>query len=710
MRKTVLIILAILITNLLAVDKYSSREIIPTINRSIAAKDTSWHSYYSEMYYLWQEKEERVTLIKADDFGLEYPVNLHGVSSYLFEAGYNFTYKIYDTDGITLLWNSAELISVTDFNDLLLDTLMIMTDDFYLSILPDAIGMPRQASSNITGSNHSYYGSPSEWLPFYDADERYEWVTQVSLTQFEGLDTHPPIVRSLTGNKNFMDVDANLNLIVQDASNVISPINAEYTLDGGSTWNSFTMNSLKGNYSFSGIVSGQPDGAVGSVKFFLEDSLSNSQWSEEYPLFWSKENLLIDEGFEGDIFPPNGWSMQIIDSTGTGFDKYQTGGYSGDVYSGNYCAEHFYGELENFSDDWLITPLVDIPTGKPTFFSFWQKGYDVDYIVNSIHEVGISTDKVAWDIVYSGFPPGGETGIGDVWEYINLSLAAYSGQKVYIGFHYNANYEDVWMIDDVQAFIDFEGPAISSISANPALLPNIGAFANNDMDIKLNVSDKSGVASITGHYTFDGGSTYTNLDFLPFKFENEVWKGIIPALPTETIGLINFTMIDSIGNTIDSDQYDIHFVDDNEVVSVENFEHQRPVFVNDSIDISVTFNDESTIDSCKAYYSNDNWTTQDEIIMTASKYHSYTYTGIIPAEMTETFGKVKFGITDSSDNTLVTDEYEVEWLEGSLIYFDDFDGNHIFADWDYSDGGWGYNTTSYYSPVKSVSDSPNGNY
>ena len=710
MKRLTFIILAIIITNLFGIDQYSSRETISVVDHNTAAKDTSWYSYYPDMYFLWQIEEERSTLIKADDFGLEYPVNLHGLSTYLFDSGYTFSYKIYDNDGSTLLWNSSEMISISNFNDVLLGTPMILTNDFYISIVPDENGMPRQVSSNIVGTSHSYIDSSGSWFPFYNLDERYEWVTQVSLSPFEDADTYPPIVRSLTGNDNFMDADANLELIVQDVNNVISPISAEYTIDGGTTWVPFSMSSVKSNYLFLGIIPGQIDGTVGSVKFYLEDDLSNGEWSEEYQLTWSKDKLLLVEGFEGITFPPENWTIQIVDSTGIGFTRIDADYYANGIHSGLYSALHSYGTEVGFNDDWLITHSLTLPSTGSVILSFWQLGYYLEYVTTGKHEIGISTDRVSWDIIYTGYPPLGEGGGGDEWGNVTLSLQAYAGQDVYIGFHYVGNYEDQWYIDDVELFVDHEGPVVNSISSNEALEPNIGAFVNNDMNINISASDRSGVASITGHYSFDGGATYTDLIFSRSKLAEELWAGTIPALTLETAGTIDLSLVDNSGNITNSDQYDIYFVADNEVVEIEKFKYESPVFVNDSMNISVTFRDESAIDSCKAFYSKDNWVSQTEISMFASKYHSYTYTGNIPAETAETFGKVKFTITDALNNTMISEEYEVKWLDGSVVFFDDLDTNHIFADWYYIGGNWGYNTTSYYSPVKSLSDSPNGSY
>ncbi|NOR45058.1 MAG: hypothetical protein GQ534_05670, partial [Candidatus Delongbacteria bacterium] len=710
MRKLTFIILAIIIANIFGIERYSNREILPNMDFNIAIKDTSWHSYYGEAYYLWQEEEERATLVNANDFGLEYPVNLHGLSSYFFDKGYNFSYKIYDKDGATVLWNSSEMISATTFNDFIFETPMIMTGDFYISVVPDEAGMPRQVSSNLTGSDHSYFSLSNEWLPFYNMDERYEWVTQVSLSPYEDIDVYPPIIRNLAGGDNFIDTDANLELLIQDANNVISPLNAEYTIDSGITWVAFSMVSAKNNYLFTGTIPGQPDGTIGSVKFYLEDDQSNAQWSEEHSITWSKDKLLLIEGFEGAVFPPENWTTQVLDSTGVGFSVVDTDYYENGSHTGTYSAFHSDGDVPNFNDDWLITPLMKLPVSNSITLSFWELGYYMQYIATGKHEIGISTDMVNWDIIYTGYPPLGEEGKGEEWGNVTLALQAYAGQDVYIGFHYVGNYEDQWYIDDVELFLDYEGPVINKILANEALDPNIGTFVNNDMNINLSVHDRTGVASITGHYTFDGGATYTDLIFSASKLEEELWIGTIPALSSETSGAINFTLTDVGGNVTDSEQYDIYFVADNEVAEIEKFEYQSPVFVNDSINISVTFNDESAIDSCKAYYSKDNWITQIEIPMSTFKYNSYTYTGTIPAETTETFGKVKFSITDVSNNILNSAEFEVEWLEGSVIYFDDFDENHIFADWNYIGGNWGYKTTSFYSPVKSVSDSPSGNY
>ncbi|MBN2884270.1 MAG: T9SS type A sorting domain-containing protein [Clostridia bacterium] len=711
-KKYSFLILTIIISNLFASVINIDRDTIDnTDNNNIFSENEEfWYSYYSEAYYLWQLEEERSVLIKADDFGFEYPVNLKGISSYFFDKGYYYSYRIYSKDGKTIIWNSENMTSISNYNDFVMDEPIMVTDDFYIAVVPDHNGMPRQTSSKVTSSDHSYTKEITGWIPFISESERYEWVMNVYMLPNEESDTFPPIVRSLSGNENFIDTDADLELTVQDKSTVLSPINAEYTLDGGITWTAFTMTSSKSNYLFSGTIPGQADGSAGSVKFYLEDNFSNAQWSDEYPILWSKDKLLLSESFEGETFPPEDWTLQSMDSTGIGFSRVDIEYYENASHTGVYSAFHSDGDIMNFNDDWLITPMINIPLENSVTLSFWELGYYLMYVADGKHEICVSSDKLNWDVIYTEYPPLGEIGNGEEWGNSTLALHDYAGESIYIGFHYVGNYEDQWYIDDVKLFFDYEGPVISKIASNEAIVPNIGAFVNNDMILDLTVSDNTEVDTVTGHYSFDGGSTFTDLVFSNSKFIEAKWVGVIPALPVETAGVINFTLTDTGGNVTDTDQYDIYFVEDNEVAEVERFEYRSPVFVNDDHAMSVTFNDESAIDSCRAYYSKDSWVTQTEIPMAASKYHSYTYTGSIPAETSETFGKVKFIITDTSGNTLNSEEYEVKWLEGSIIYFDDFDDNHIFADWNYIGGNWGYNTSSYYSPVKSISDSPSGNY
>ena len=682
-------------------DWYSSKEKRENLLPRESVKDTAWYSYGDAPAYVWTLKTERSTFFDMNDFGFEYPVNLHGISAYLFDSLCVYSYKIYDKDGVTLLYQSDPLSSIKDYNDFVFASPMVVTDDFWLSVVPQEDGLPKHVSTDVVDSDHSFYGAPGAWELFYKEDERYEWSNYVLVEPFTGTDIYAPIVRSVSGLQNFMNYAANITVSVQDVSGVVTPMTGQYDIGAG--WVDFSLNMKKGTYLFNGQIPGQPNGTSGVVRFYMADTLANAQYSDEYTIVWGTDIPLLNENFENG-FPPAGWTLQNV---GAGFlgGTLQDGGF---VHEGKVSAVHW--DDSGAQDDWMITRPVALPSEYPVTLSFWQTSYWTDYY--NFCEVSVSTDMINWTQIYT--PPyitmdPGNIVYDAVWLQPKVTLSAWAGQTVYLGFHYVGDYNNQWYIDEVQIVLDNEIPEITNIYANTALLPAVGAYLDNPMEISLELSDYTGTASVVGHYTFDGGSTYTDLVFSNIKAD-QTWTASIPASATAKAGEIYFTLEDVGGVVGDTTPYTISFVADTGVSVVKNFSYGSPVFINEDMTLTLDFEDESAVASVQGYYSKDNWATETPVAMTASKAHGYTYTGTIPAETAETFAAVRFVVTDVPGNILNTPAYTVKWLEGFVLFHDDFDGSNPDLTW-YTDGGtWDFVTNESHSAVTSLHDSPGGNY
>jgi hypothetical protein len=702
MRK--LIALAIVFVCALAFSQewYPNRERIENLRSMPAEKDTAWYSYVDAAAFVWALKNERATYFDAGDFGLEYPVNLHGLSAYLYDSLKTYTYRIYARDGETVLFQSEPGISIDDFNDVLFDTPMIMTDNFWFSVIPQEDGLPRHVSTDVIESEHSYYKYDGAWKPFYNADTRYEWVNYVALEPYSGEDIYPPVMRTVSGLENFMGYDADVSISVQDPSGVVSTINGQYNVGAG--WIDFSLTQVKGTFNYIGSVPGQTDGTTGYLKFYLQDTIGNAVWSSEYEVRWSKDIPILSEGFEN-AFPPAGWAVQ---NAGAGFvaGTIADGGF---VYSGKVSAVHW--DDSGAQDDWLITKKIALPTEYPSTLSFWQTTFWSYYY--GLSEVSVSSDMVNWTKIYE--PPYEADNepvslyYDGLWIKAGVTLAAWKGQEIYIGFHYQGDYSHQWYIDEVTVSVDNDVPEITKIYGNPAITNYVGAYLNNPLDITVETSDYTGTKSVVGHYTFDGGSSYTDIVFARSKSQ-DVWTAQIPTRSAEIYGQIYFTLEDDggvIGNTA---PYAIAFLPDSDMPVITYFSYGDPVFINNSMPLTVTFDDESVISSVLCYFSKDNWATQTPVVMTASKIHEFTYTGTIPAETVETFGEVRFVITDVPGNVLNSENYRVRWLEGYVVFYDDFDGSNTEETW-FTDGGtWAYVNNEYHSPTTSLHDSPTGDY
>jgi len=312
-------------------------------------------------------------------------------------------------------------------------------------------------------------------------------------------------------------------------------------------------------------------------------------------------------------------------------------------------------------DDWLISPVISLPSDSIIVLTFYEKIRFLEFI--GTHEVCISEDGgLTWHKISSNVP------LEDEFNKIFCLIEGFSGQDVQIGWHYSGDYSDQWFIDDVEVFVDEKAPEICRLVGEASLLPAVGNLVGNDLSLTLGLYDKTEISSATGHYSFDGGATITDLEFIMSKNIGE-WQAVIFAESDPVNGNIYFTVIDMLGYTLTSENYKIEFVEDNSAPVIEEIKGNI-VQVNTDAEISLVLADYSPIISCSGYYSKDDFVTQFEFELIQSKYDPYFYTGTIPAETAITEGKVKFVSEDEKGNILFSSIYSAKWINSLPESFD----------------------------------------
>jgi len=691
MKKLITMLLAVMLVSAFASD---IGERINNPAQPVNDKEYTWHTYAGTATYVNATQTTKAMLINANDFGFDYPVNFGGVQAYLYDAGATSSYRIYAKDGVTLLWQSDDFTTTKVGYEIVQPAApIVLNDDFYLVHVPVG-GLPRIVMDNGASPNggHCWRNGPPTW----DTRDPYNYMMYAALEPYTGPDINGPSVRTIYGGNAFMDYDANLVIAMTDEGS-ITTVTGAYTVDDGVSWINFDITSTKANYyEYTGTIPGQIDGTEGAAVIFVYDNLGNYTESTPFPLSWSIDNPIYTQGFEGN-FPPVGWST---DNVGAGFIKIDdSDAVIHRVHNGNYSAAHL--DDSGTQDDWLITPLVSIPATNSSTLTFWESGYWTSYY--TMHEVCVSTDMTTWTQIYTGVPA------DNVWERVYLSLKDYLGQDIYIGFHYQGDYSDQWYIDDVAVLYDYEGPVVADLVGNEALYPIVGAFLNNDMLVSVTVNDLSGVQSVLGHYSFDEGTTVVDLPFAKAKGGDEVWTAVIPQLAAVDSGYITFDMTDIGGIVnIDPTEYRIDFVRDTDG-PVFNYVKGTLAFVNDPMNLEISFSDESAITSCSGFFSKDGGTTWTPFVMDPAKIHDYTFVGTIAAETTELLdGQVYFGMRDVEDNVSYSDIITVKWMDGQ---------NSIIEDFESGAGNWTLTGTwaivadgEYTSATHALTDSPAGNY
>ncbi len=358
------------------------------------------------------------------------------------------------------------------------------------------------------------------------------------------LDEDPPEVISLEGNSVYALEEMTLELRVRDISDMPEILQGEYTINGQSEPFEMIKTSFdKGDYLYLGTIPGQPNHTEGVVKFYLSDEFGNSTWSEEYSVIWQWIMPLLEEGFEGEVFPPEGWTVTGEPLTWLTWNDYGLVYYTDsdnvewEVYppEGERQAAVEWDFQYNVQDEWLITPEIYIPENADLSFKTFARLYSYDY---DEYFVSVSTDGFNWNTVWSAadYP----AGVSDYEQDYVVSLNDYIGENIHVAWRaYNSQGTNLWyswFVDDVKirksdTLVGVNNPR--NISAG-SVFPNpcedsfeIQFDLDDDLDVKVEV------------YSCDGSVVYR-------KFYSDMMVGrnaVKIEIPDVPEGMYFYTII-----------------------------------------------------------------------------------------------------------------------------------------------------------------------
>lgn len=297
------------------------------------------------------------------------------------------------------------------------------------------------------------------------------------------VDTNPPYVVYLNGTQIWADTDMHLTLRVYDESGLPNQMQATYTIDGQS-YDISMQRILKANGDYVATLPAQPNHTTGSIVFHLIDELGNSADSEPYALHWDYQAPILLEGFEGEQFPPAGWSIESLQMSWFSWYRFSAewaSTYFGDEYhvvppQGTKMAGVEWDESEEWGpqDEALITPLINID--RPSVLTFetscmygdaqYQDHYKVDVL-----NTNTGSWNTIWDAVYQ------PAWLNNFEEPVSLDLSDYQGQNIRLRWRAHNNGSDVltysWFIDNVRVIAtDTVTQSVNEISFETSIYPN----------------------------------------------------------------------------------------------------------------------------------------------------------------------------------------------------------------------------------------------
>ncbi len=157
-----------------------------------APNDPGWFKYIEDYTHLSWGTPERATFFNSDIMGFSYPVTLSKVShTFVEHESYpwpndQFRFKIYDSDGRTLLYESEEL-TAEHFQEYIytLEEPIILNDHFYVAVRSvDPSGHPSSLMRTINfGQGISFIGEMDSWSAHQDESQAFAHLTGIYIEE-----------------------------------------------------------------------------------------------------------------------------------------------------------------------------------------------------------------------------------------------------------------------------------------------------------------------------------------------------------------------------------------------------------------------------------------------------------------------------------------------------------------------------------------------
>lgn len=310
--------------------------------------------------------------------------------------------------------------------------------------------------------NYTFDSPEGYGFLIFEAVSGYGWNLCIDdiFVNVTSVDNDPPHVVSLTGTQTWADTEMDLTVRVYDESEVPNQMQATYTIEGQSYEVTFRKTG-KANYDYEATLPAQPNHTTARIVFHLADELGHTADSDPYDLHWDWQAPLLLEGFEGEQFPPAGWTWESLGMSW--FTWYRASAewvttWFGDEYhvvppEGVKQAALEWDESEEWGpqDEKLITPMVSIE--RPTVLTFETSCvYGISEYQDHFKVDVLDTSTGSWNTLWDAVDQ--PQFLNNYDEPVSIDLTPFQGTNIKLRFRGHNNGTDVltfsWFIDNVK--------------------------------------------------------------------------------------------------------------------------------------------------------------------------------------------------------------------------------------------------------------------
>ncbi|MFA8298935.1 MAG: choice-of-anchor J domain-containing protein [Hyphomicrobiales bacterium] len=286
----------------------------------------------------------------------------------------------------------------------------------------------------------------------------YGWnlyLDDIQIKASSDKDLEAPEFISVSNNTVYADEKMDLSIKVRDESEVPETIKADLKIGDNTSEVELALKKTRATYYYEITLDEQRDGTTATLTFTLTDVLNNSL-EKTIDLKWEGIRPVLYESFEGDEFPPKGWTSHGQQNTYNNWAAWGKLGWADD--SDEFTVTPWHGKKQASveadltlatQNERLITPEVNY-TGQ-AFLSFMtcvKLGSASDN-----YEISASTDDgSSWTSIWNASKQ--EEGRNLYEKRVAIDISGFADQPVKFSFHaYNSIDPNIWyswFIDDVK--------------------------------------------------------------------------------------------------------------------------------------------------------------------------------------------------------------------------------------------------------------------
>jgi len=258
------------------------------------------------------------------------------------------------------------------------------------------------------------------------------------------------------------------------------------------------------------------------------------------------DNVLLEEGFEDGVMPPEGW--EVINTNPTkNWEIVHIDSFPEYVHDGNFGAR-VRKDVVTEQDEWLISPEIQL-SGDIINLTFWAYSKnDPPQATVEIHITGTGFDDVVWDMQ-----------VNEIWESyeyrpVYIDLTNYNQEVIQIAWRYVGQAGPNFGLDDILVYSG-DAPIPPELSIGKIT----GGWAGLGNGGKISAEIKN-IAEAEAEDAKDIEWTISAVGNGLFQMINESDAGIIPVIAPDGLEIIDLIVGQHIGMmNITVTAYEPHF-------------------------------------------------------------------------------------------------------------------------------------------------------